>query len=68
MADECEHELSEHCWCHPTTIPVRRDDGSIGWVYAHHEPGPVDPADEVERWIKISEAIHIVRNQTSEEY
>lgn len=58
--------MSADCWCRPTTIPVRRDDGSIGWVYAHHEPGTVDPADEVERWITISEAIHIVRNHTPE--
>lgn len=67
MADERrEHDLSDDCWCWPSTIPVRRDDGTVGWVYAHH-PAGLDASGAVERWIRIAEAIHIVRNKTDEE-
>jgi hypothetical protein len=63
-----EHETSQDCWCGPTPIAVRRDDGSVGHVYAHHEPGPRDPADEADRLVHIAEAINEVRHQTQEDY
>lgn len=66
--DGHDHEMCPDCWCEPTTIPVRRDDGSVGWVYAHHEPGPRDPADEADRLVHIAEAIDEVRHQLEEEY
>ena len=30
------HELDESCPCGPTADPVKRDDGSVGWVLIHH--------------------------------
>jgi hypothetical protein len=33
---EIEHELTDDCVCGPTSIPVPREDGSIGWVVQHH--------------------------------
>lgn len=35
-ADLIEHEEGEDCICGPTSIPVKRDDGSVGWVIVHH--------------------------------
>lgn len=32
-----EHELSDDCWCGPQSLPVKRDDGSVGWVIVHQE-------------------------------
>lgn len=35
--DLIEHETSgDDCACGPTPDPVKRDDGSIGWVMVHH--------------------------------
>lgn len=34
--DLVEHELADDCVCGPTAEPVKRDDGSIGWVVIHH--------------------------------
>lgn len=34
--DLIEHDLDEDCVCGPRIEPVKRDDGSIGWVYIHH--------------------------------
>jgi hypothetical protein len=35
--DLIEHEeVSDNCVCGPTTEPVERDDGSIGWLITHH--------------------------------
>ena len=34
--DLIEHITSEDCTCGPTTEPVKRDDGSIGWLFLHH--------------------------------
>lgn len=34
--DLIEHEDSEDCACQPTAEAVKRDDGSIGWLYVHH--------------------------------
>lgn len=27
---------SEECPCGPTSEPVKREDGSVGWVVVHH--------------------------------
>lgn len=34
--DLLDHELSEDCICGPTAVPIKREDGSVGWVYEHH--------------------------------
>lgn len=34
--DLVHHELAQDCICGPTVEPVKRPDGSIGWVYVHH--------------------------------
>lgn len=35
--DLIKHETDgEDCACGPETIPVPRDDGSMGWVILHH--------------------------------
>lgn len=35
--DLIDHEeFSEDCVCGPTIEPVKRDDGSVGWVLTHH--------------------------------
>jgi len=36
MTWEPEHEMSEGCICGPSVEPVKRDDGSMGWVIVHH--------------------------------
>lgn len=36
LADLVEHEDSEDCVCGPTPNPVKREDGSVGWVHVHH--------------------------------
>lgn len=33
--DQAKHELADDCVCGPTSEPVTRDDGSVGWVVAH---------------------------------
>lgn len=30
------HVLADDCWCGTTTEPVKRDDGSTGWLIVHH--------------------------------
>ena len=35
-ADKIEHDLNADCACGPTTEPVKREDGSVGWVVTHH--------------------------------
>lgn len=35
--DDIDHDaFSEDCPCGPTPEPVKRDDGSMGWVLVHH--------------------------------
>lgn len=34
--DLVPHKHAEDCPCGPTTEPVERDDGSMGWVVIHH--------------------------------
>lgn len=36
-SDLIDHDLDgDNCVCGPTTDPVKRDDGSVGWVIVHH--------------------------------
>lgn len=32
-----EHILTDDCWCQPVSQPVKRDDGSVGWVVTHRD-------------------------------
>jgi hypothetical protein len=34
--DIVKHDLSEDCVCGPDVQPIKRDDGSVGWVISHH--------------------------------
>jgi hypothetical protein len=34
--DLIDHDLLEPCLCGPAIQPVKRDDGSIGWLTVHH--------------------------------
>jgi hypothetical protein len=37
VADVIEHDLeSEDCVCGPIQVPVKRPDGSVGWLLRHH--------------------------------
>jgi hypothetical protein len=38
MNDLIHHdtESDDGCICGPSTEPVKRDDGSVGWVVVHH--------------------------------
>lgn len=51
----------EHCECQPTIIPVKRNDGSIGYVIAHVE-SELPPESDAERATRIFEAMEQVRN------
>lgn len=53
---ETGHTLSEDCPCGPTVIPVPRDDGTVGWTYAHHESGQT-AAQQVDRATAVWQAI-----------
>lgn len=44
--DLITHEQSEDCVCGPTVEPVKRDDGSYGWLVIHHS---LDGRELVER-------------------
>jgi hypothetical protein len=33
--DVIAHELTDACPCGPRTEPVKRDDGSMGWLIVH---------------------------------
>ncbi len=33
---DIEHEISADCPCGPTVKPVKKEDGSIDWIYIHH--------------------------------
>lgn len=35
ISDLIEHQFDD-CPCGPTTEPVPRDDGSMGWLIIHH--------------------------------
>ena len=32
---EREHQPTDDCWCQPASQPVKREDGSVGWVIVH---------------------------------
>lgn len=33
-----EHNTeSDSCWCNPQSVPVKREDGSVGWVVVHNK-------------------------------
>jgi len=34
--DLVDHESTPDCPCGPTSDPVERADGSVGWVHVHH--------------------------------
>lgn len=36
LQDLIEHELTEDCVCGPESRPVKREDGSVGWLLVHH--------------------------------
>jgi hypothetical protein len=36
VGDLIEHDLTDDCPCGPAQQPVKREDGSIGWVVVHH--------------------------------
>jgi hypothetical protein len=59
-----EHLNPYDCWCNPTIIPVERNDGSIGFVYAHNEQN-MTLESNAERTVAIYEAIETVRLQTN---
>lgn len=46
LADVVSHDDSEDCACGPTSEPVKREDGSVGWVVIHHS---LDDRERVER-------------------
>mgnify|MGYP006915209319 CR=1 FL=1 len=35
-ADAIPHDDTDDCICGPTSEPIVRDDGSVGWVVIHH--------------------------------
>lgn len=35
VADLISHEMNE-CPCGPQSVPVKREDGSVGWLMKHH--------------------------------
>lgn len=35
-ADLVRHEASDECVCGPASEPVKRTDGSVGWLTIHH--------------------------------
>jgi len=35
VADLIEHEITDSCPCGPQARPVKRDDGSVGWLLVH---------------------------------
>ena len=44
--DLIQHDTSNDCPCGPTTEPVRRDDGTYGWLVIHHS---LDGREKAER-------------------
>lgn len=34
--DLIDHPTSPDCPCGPTTEPIEREDGSVGWLHTHH--------------------------------
>ncbi len=37
VGDQVAHDIDDDgCVCGPTAEPVKRADGSVGWLYIHH--------------------------------
>lgn len=36
VGDLVDHSLDDQCPCGPRWEPVKREDGSVGWVVVHH--------------------------------
>jgi hypothetical protein len=36
VGDLVDHDVNDGCMCGPTVEPIKRDDGSYGWVVTHH--------------------------------
>lgn len=36
LGDLVEHDISEDCACGPRPQPVKREDGSVGWLLVHN--------------------------------
>ena len=36
LGDLIEHQMDDGCPCGPEQQPVRREDGSVGWLTVHH--------------------------------
>jgi hypothetical protein len=48
VGDLVDHDTDgDECICGPTTEPVERDDGSIGWLVVHHS---LDGREQREGW------------------
>jgi hypothetical protein len=62
-----DYDDYENCFCQPTVIPVERDDGSIGYVYAHNGFN-MTPVQEADRTASIFEAIATIKNQALGDY
>ena len=44
--DQVEHHLEDDCVCGPRLSPVKREDGSMGWVRVHHSLDGREANDE----------------------
>ena len=44
--DLIRHDDSDDCTCGPTSEPIQRDDGSVGWVVIHHSLDGREQGDE----------------------
>lgn len=49
--DLIDHQDNDNCLCGPTTEPVKRDNGSIGWIHTHHS---LDGREHTENTGKIT--------------
>ena len=36
LGDLIEHQMAGDCPCGPDPRPVKREDGSVGWLIVHH--------------------------------
>lgn len=49
LQDLVEHELTEDCPCGPEARPVKREDGSVGWLIVHHALDAREKAEDAWR-------------------
>ncbi len=45
--DLIDHNVDDDCACGPRTEPVRRGDGSYGWVVVHNSLDGREQAEEI---------------------